>query len=77
MTEEIPDCRSPSVYILSLMRHSNVLEFHELQKFPGLSNIRLLSGDVIGCAVVNDISIPHIINWKTSDMHALGKLRNS
>jgi hypothetical protein len=37
----------------------------------GLSRVQLLDGDFIGCAVRNDISVPHLINWKTAETYAL------
>lgn len=65
--------RTPAVHILSLRRtYQDALEFVELRILPGMSHVSLLCGDLIGCAVVNDLSIPHIINWWTSKLYPLG-----
>lgn len=36
-----------------------------------MSHIRLLSGDFVGCAVKDDMSIPHLVNWRLGQTYPL------
>ena len=65
--------RSPVVEIISLAHVEGQLVFVQLASLAGLSHIRLLHGDLIGCAMSNDVSIPHLVNWRTKATYALAE----
>lgn len=48
--------------------------FVRLASLPGMSHIRLLYGDFVGCAMGSNVSIPHLANWRTGVTYALEKL---
>jgi hypothetical protein len=63
--------RSPVVEVLSLRRQSGRLVFVRLASFPGLSHIKLLHDDIVGCAMSNNVSILHLFNWRTGATYSL------
>jgi hypothetical protein len=62
------------VEIISLRCLEDRLIFVQLASLPGLSHIRLLHGDLIGCAMINDISVPQLVNWRTKATYPLAEL---
>ena len=48
--------------------------FIRLAQAPGCTYVRMLQGDWLGSALKDEISVPHIFNWRTGEMHALGEL---
>jgi hypothetical protein len=61
------------VEIISLAHAEGQLVFVQLASLAGLSHIRVLHGDLIGCAMSKDVSIPHLVNWRTKAMYALAE----
>ncbi|KAF7319509.1 hypothetical protein HMN09_00290000 [Mycena chlorophos] len=38
--------------------------FSELSRLPGSSHVLFLSGDLVGCAMLEGLSVPHLYDWK-------------
>lgn len=34
----------------------------------------MLEGDFLGCALKDEVSVPHLVNWRTGEMHSLGEI---
>lgn len=56
------------VQILSVQERCGQLEFVTLSTFEGLSHIRCLRNELVGCAVFGDTQSPCIANWKTGEV---------
>jgi hypothetical protein len=65
---------SPAVEVLSLRRHEGTMAFVKLTRLPGFSRIKLLHGNLIGCLMKDDTSIPHLVDWRTKDSYSLADL---
>jgi hypothetical protein len=61
----------PVVEIIALRQSRKRSVFVRLAQFPSLSHIRLLSGDFVGCAMKDDMSIPHLVNWRSGQTYPL------
>ena len=48
--------------------------FVRLAQAPDCTYVRMLQEDWLGFALKDEISIPHIFNWRTGETHALGEL---
>ena len=62
---------TPVVEIISLRQYQGRYVFVRLAHLSGLSHIRLLSGDFVGCAVKDDMNIPHLVNWQSGQTYPL------
>lgn len=67
--------RMPAVHILSLARPCNDLIFVRLGELPRYSHVHLFSGDFIVCGLKDDLSIPHLVNWRTSVGYPLAGMK--
>ncbi len=56
------------VTVLSVRQCENSLSFLELSRFAGLSHIRCLRKDLIGCGVQGEINAPCVANWRTGEV---------
>ncbi|KII86222.1 hypothetical protein PLICRDRAFT_93683 [Plicaturopsis crispa FD-325 SS-3] len=65
---------NPALYILSLRRRANDLQFVLLAELTGLSYVRCLDGDLAVCALRDDVSIPCLVNWRSNDIWPLSNL---
>ena len=59
------------VEIISLRRHGDRKAFVRLACLSGYAHVRLLNGDLVGCAQKDNVSIPHLVNWRTKDIYPL------
>jgi hypothetical protein len=65
---------SPAVEVISLGLRDDKMFFVQMAHLPGVAYVKLLHGDFIGCLMKNGTSIPHLINWRTGDVHSLDDL---
>ncbi|KAI0093603.1 hypothetical protein BDY19DRAFT_989164 [Irpex rosettiformis] len=56
------------VQVLSVQDRDGQLEFATLSTFEGLSHIRSLRNELVGCAVYGDTQSPCVANWKTGEV---------
>lgn len=68
--------RSSNIQILGLCLLDGRPRFVELSKSEGFSHIGLLRGPYIGCGLRDDISVPHLVNWRTQEFYALAQEPN-
>ncbi|KAF8155294.1 hypothetical protein K438DRAFT_1862551, partial [Mycena galopus ATCC 62051] len=66
--------RSQAVHMLTLRKHSGGHAFSALDRIDGSSHVLMLCGDLVGCASRNGTIVPHIINWKTHEVHIVPEL---
>lgn len=59
------------VTVMSLRTRESDITFAELARFDGLSHIRCLRNELIGCGVQGDSNLPCLINWKTRKVQTL------
>jgi hypothetical protein len=62
---------APFTEIISLRRRKHDVIFVSLGRLPGVSHVRLLHGDFVGCALLEEESIPHLIDWRTGAKYPL------
>ncbi|KAJ7703914.1 hypothetical protein B0H17DRAFT_39004 [Mycena rosella] len=62
---------SPSVLVITLRQHLESHYFAELARMEGSSHILMLHGNLVGCAMRDDVIIPHIVNWHENTIHEL------
>ena len=60
--------------MISLRRQNDKLVFIQLASFPGLSHIRLLHDDIVGCEMGDNVSLPHLFNRRTGVAYASEEL---
>jgi hypothetical protein len=59
------------VQVLSVQKRRGQMEFVTLSTFEGLSHIRCMRKELVGCAVYGDAQSPCIANWKTGEVALL------
>ncbi|KAI0695932.1 hypothetical protein BC835DRAFT_923253 [Cytidiella melzeri] len=59
------------VMVLSVQIRDGKTEFVTLSTFEGLSHVRCLRNEVVGCAVFGDMQAPCVANWKTGEVVSL------
>ncbi|KAJ7746319.1 hypothetical protein B0H16DRAFT_961435 [Mycena metata] len=62
---------SSSIHVITLRQHSGRHVFSELCCVEDSSHVLLLCGDIIGCAVRQGAVVPHVVNWKTGEIHSI------
>ncbi|KAJ6492777.1 hypothetical protein C8R47DRAFT_1119741 [Mycena vitilis] len=62
---------SPSVYVITLCQDSGSHSFAKLGHFEGSSHVLMLQGKFVGCAVRDDLVIPHLIDWAANTIYDL------
>ena len=62
------------VTVMGLRRDGNAMSFKELARFAGLSHVKTLRGELIGCAVQGSGTSPCLANWKTGEVVSLPTL---
>ncbi|KAJ7039678.1 hypothetical protein C8F04DRAFT_1254950 [Mycena alexandri] len=60
---------SPSIHVITLRQHSGRHVFSQLCCVEDSSHVLLICGDVLGCAVRQGAVVPHLVNWKTGEIH--------
>ncbi|KAJ6546354.1 hypothetical protein B0H10DRAFT_2131537 [Mycena sp. CBHHK59/15] len=65
------DTELPSVHVITLRKTSEAHVFSQLRCIPGSSHVLLLRGNFVGCALRNDMIVPHIIHWRENTIHHL------
>lgn len=58
---------------MSLRRHEGETVFVQLGRVPNFTHVRYLHGDLVGCALKDETGVPHLVNWRTSEVYALGE----
>ncbi|KAF7292968.1 hypothetical protein MIND_01196000 [Mycena indigotica] len=53
-----------AVFVVTLRKHKRKNVLCELARLEGSSHVLMLSGDLIGCAMRDGVSIPHLYRWK-------------
>ena len=61
----------PFIDIISLRMSCDEYVFVRLSNASSCAYVRMLRGDWLGFALKGEISVPHILNWRTSETHAL------
>ena len=59
------------VVVMELCQRNGAVMFEETARLLGLSHIKCMRGDLIGCAVQGETGSPCIANWKTLDVTTL------
>ncbi|KAJ7709372.1 hypothetical protein B0H16DRAFT_1631167 [Mycena metata] len=62
---------SASVHIITLQQHLGSHCFAELSHIEGSSDVLMLQGKYIACAVRDDAVVPHVIDWVAKTTYAL------
>ncbi|KAJ7613759.1 hypothetical protein DFH06DRAFT_1369377 [Mycena polygramma] len=62
---------SPSVYVITLRQDSGSHYFAKLGHVEGSSHVLMLQGKFVGCAVRDDVVVPHLIDWAANTIYNL------
>ncbi|KAJ6578650.1 hypothetical protein DFH09DRAFT_1310634 [Mycena vulgaris] len=62
---------SPLLFIVTLRQYDGSHYFMELCRIEGSSQVLMLHGNSVGCALRNDVIEPHIIDWRTNEIYEL------
>lgn len=57
--------------VYAVHRRNEALEFAKLRTLDGLSHVRCLRDNVLGCGFFGETHSPCVANWKTGDVHLL------
>ncbi|KAI0075238.1 hypothetical protein K474DRAFT_1773431 [Panus rudis PR-1116 ss-1] len=63
--------RPSSIDVLCARSHGKQIRIVRVSECSYAAHIRFLCGEWIGFALYREISLPHVVNWKTNTVHAL------
>ncbi|KAF7290877.1 Peptidase S53 domain-containing protein [Mycena chlorophos] len=59
------------VLVTTLREKGKKYVFHELARVEQSSHVLMLSGTILGCAVLNDANVPHLVDWENNTVYEI------
>lgn len=63
--------RTPQIDILSFVKREKQTLFCHLQTLEDISHLRFIKGNYVGVSLVNNISVPSLVNWRDTSIKKL------